>query len=1034
VPRFRPLLLVISLVAAALVVTGSAFAYDRDADSGDADSADSAAVDPDAARLAPENLVAVFLPGRLVWVPRNLAPASLVRRPRPPKHKPAGWGPNPEGDTTTVEAPSGHDVSPPLVTLLRPTLSTHPQHEETDSNPRVAGVGLPTPLTDTAVNGTSFSAAPSTATNFEGAHNTDGYVPPDTNGDVGGEFYVEWVNASFSVYDKNTGQLDSRMAAQCAPSPPTTVTPACAGNSIWAGFTGSSGQSLCSSANEGDPIVKFDRFANRWIFTQFAFREVDSGIGTGGPYYQCVAVSSGPDPLSSTYQRYAYRISKTNLNDYPKLGIWPDGYYFSFNLFSQSSGSFVGTAVAVADRTQILAGNAGARMIVKNLPTSTYSLLPADVDGASAAPPAGTPEQYAQLVSPAIFAGATDALQLFTLKVDWSAGSVTWSGPTQLATATFDPGPLDGTAWVSQPDDAEYLDALSDRLMYRLAYRNLGSREVMAVTHTVDGSSGSLVAAPRWYMLQKTGGGAWSIADQATYAPADGTSRWMGSVGLDHDGNMGMVYSFSSSTLYPSVAYTGRLTTDPAGSLETPVTIATGNQSQEALDAEGGEVGRWGDYASATVDPSDDCTFYVAAEYFAAGGEASPVSRHRNWHTRIGSFFFPGCMAFAPAAAGFGSQVVIRGKRFENASAVSFNGHAASTWTTNAAAHTLTVTVPGTATTGPITVTSPAGTVVSETSFAIVPSVAGFVPASGVPGDTVTITGGPFDGATGVKFNGTSATTFNVDTTTQITAKVPNGATTGRISVLVGAATGTSPSNFTVLPYVAGATPSAATVGTVVTIAGSGFTGATAVRFNGVSAQFRVNSNTSISARVPDAASYGPIGVTAPGGAVVSATSFAVIPTITGLSSTRGSGGSHISIGGSGFTGVASVTFNGTPAVFTVVNSGQIDATVPVAATSGPVVVTLAGSGRSAASGSFRAQPSLTAMSPASGPVGTTVVLTGTNLLEITTVSIGGVAAAFHVDGATKITLTIPAGASSNRITVNGAAGGAQTQTFTVTN
>jgi hypothetical protein len=218
-----------------------------------------------------------------------------------------------------------------------------------------------------------------------------------------------------------------------------------------------------------------------------------------------------------------------------------------------------------------------------------------------------------------------------------------------------------------------------------------------------------------------------------------------------------------------------------------------------------------------------------------------------------------------------------------------------------------------------------------------------------------------------------------------------------------------------------------------VTINGSGFTGATAVKFNGVSTSFKVVSDTAISAKVPDGAGYGPISVTAPGGTVASATNFVVIPTISGLSPSNGSGGRSVAINGSGFTGVASVTFNGTPAAFTVTNSGRITATVPADASSGPVVVTLSGSGQTATSKPFKAQPAITGMSPATGPVGTTVVLTGTNLLEVTSVAIGSAAATFHVDSATQITLTIPSGAKSNKIKVNGPAGNASSQKFTVT-
>jgi hypothetical protein len=929
----------------ALGLAGSALALDRAADS-----------DAPAARSneADANVVAVFLPGHILWVSRTYAAAYGAAGHHPIKHQ-AHRQNDADANTTTVIRPSAHDTSPPLSAMLRPrfTIGTDPKEND---NPRVAPLGLPSPTTDTAVQLTPIGSVPTASSSFEGAHNTDGYVPPDTNGDIGGDYYVEWVNASFSVYNRTTGALDPRMTANC--SAPGLSTPACEGNSIWAGFSGTTGANLCAGQNEGDPIVKFDGLANRWVFTQFAFAESGAtATGTAGPYYQCVAVSSGVDPIGSTYQRYAYKIASHQLNDYPKVGIWPDGYYFAFNLFDDASGGFPGAAVAVADRAQMIAGNPTARMIVTKLDPSTYSLLPADLEGTTA-PPSGTPEQFVQLSAPTI-SGGPDALQVYTLATNWTAGTTTWAGPSTLSTAAFDPGSL-GENWILQPGGAEGLDALSDRLMYRLAYRNLGTKQVMAVTHTVDASgNASLEAAPRWYELQNTGGG-WSIADQGTYHP-DSTDRWMASVGLDHDGNLGMVYSFSSDLLYPSVGFTGRLTTDPAGALETGRTLVAGNQSQEALDSLGDEVGRWGDYASMTLDPSDDCTFYMAEEYFATGGETSPVARGRNWHTRIGSFFFPGCMAYAPTSGSAGTSVVIRGKRFENATAVSFNGTAATVFTTNATAHTLTVTVPSGATTGAISVTSPAGTFTSETSF--------------------TVGGG----------GGGSA-------------------------------------------LITGFTPTSAGTGATVTINGTGFSGATAVRFNGVAAStFTVVSGTQVTAKVPAAATYGPISVVTPGGTATSATSFAVVPTISGISPTTGTAGTTVTITGTGFSGASGVKFNGVNASFSIVSPTSITTTVPGTASSGPIVVTLGGSGQTASSATFTPKPAVPGMSPTSGPVGTTVVLTGTNLSQVTAVAIGTRACSFTVNSATQITVTVPAGALTEKFKVSGPAGSALSPRFTVT-
>jgi hypothetical protein len=105
----------------------------------------------------------------------------------------------------------------------------------------------------------------------------------------------------------------------------------------------------------------------------------------------------------------------------------------------------------------------------------------------------------------------------------------------------------------------------------------------------------------------------------------------MGSIAMDKQGNMALGYSVSSSTLKPSIRYTGRLATDPVSTMQSEATIVTGGGSQT-----GSNLSRWGDYSAMTLDPSDDCTFWFTTEYIPSNGAF-------NWSTRIGSFKFPGC-------------------------------------------------------------------------------------------------------------------------------------------------------------------------------------------------------------------------------------------------------------------------------------------------------------------------------------------------------------------------------------------------------
>jgi len=166
--------------------------------------------------------------------------------------------------------------------------------------------------------------------------------------------------------------------------------------------------------------------------------------------------------------------------------------------------------------------------------------------------------------------------------------------------------------------------------MYRLAYRNFGDHEALVVNHSVkvSGNNQNQVVGVRWYELRNPNGTP-QVFQQGTYSP-DSNSRWMGSVAMDKQGNMAMGYSVSSSSVFPSLRYTGRLATDPVNTMqaESPIYDGTGSQT--------GGLSRWGDYSAIAVDPSDDCTFWFTTEYLKTTGSF-------NWSTRISSVKFPGC-------------------------------------------------------------------------------------------------------------------------------------------------------------------------------------------------------------------------------------------------------------------------------------------------------------------------------------------------------------------------------------------------------
>jgi len=247
-------------------------------------------------------------------------------------------------------------------------------------------------------------------------------------------------------------------------------------------------------------------------------------------------------------------------------------------------------------------------------------LLPSDLDGTTP-PPAGSPNYLLNF--------GTNSLNLWQFHVNWvTPASSTLTGPTNIPVAAFRPGCGGGGTCIWQKGIFQTLDSLADRLMYRLAYRDFADdHEAMVVNHTVGARSD--VTGIRWYELRKVGDGPWSVFQQGTYAP-DGVFRWMGSIAMDKVGNIAAGYSVSGFQTFPSIRYTGRVPTDPAGTLQAEKTIIAGGGSQT------GSLSRWGDYSAMSVDPVDDCTFWYTTEYLKAGGSF-------NWSTRIASFKFPTC-------------------------------------------------------------------------------------------------------------------------------------------------------------------------------------------------------------------------------------------------------------------------------------------------------------------------------------------------------------------------------------------------------
>jgi hypothetical protein len=447
---------------------------------------------------------------------------------------------------------------------------------------------------------------PSTAgLNFDGiaAGAENGQPIPDVNGAVGATQYVQTQDTQggeWAVFDKTTGNMTF--------GPISSI-------KIWKGFA-----APCGNTVSAQTLVNYDKAAGRWIMARHAYP-------TTGVNYICIAVSQTSD-ATGKWNLYGYPFS-TTFPDYPKLGVWPDAYYMSFNMLTSTSPhTFIAPMVCAFDRNGMIAGSATPANPICFQPTTTLStLLPADLDG-SVAPPAGSPNYLVNLDA--------NALDIWKFHVDFTTpANSTLTGPTKFAAPAFTKAcSKQGGICIPQlaspapPPVPSSLKTWSDRLMNRLAYRNFGTYESMVVSHAVSFSLTDASSFIRWYEIRSPGTTP-VIFQGGTWHPDD-TSRWMSSMAMDKVGDIAVGYSESSPSIFPGIAYTVHLATDSKGSLETPenvIMIGSGNQVFN---------NNWGSYTSMSIDPVDDCTFWYTNQYYTEQGS-------KIWNTRIASFKFPSC-------------------------------------------------------------------------------------------------------------------------------------------------------------------------------------------------------------------------------------------------------------------------------------------------------------------------------------------------------------------------------------------------------
>ena len=440
--------------------------------------------------------------------------------------------------------------------------------------------------------------------------------PSDNSLAVGPNHIVEIVNSRMSIYTKKGAMFDTtgRVLYGAAPT-----------NVLFAGFGG-----ICEPRPNGDAVVRYDQLAKRWLYVMPIFRRGTPAPGRQqGDYAMCYAVSVGEDPLGPFHR---YEFTRPLFPDYPRPAIWPDGYYIP----TSTGDDVIEKHACVADRTKMLQGLAATEQCVI-IPDVNF-LNNADIDGYGL-PPAGAPNIM-------VATGGTqlrkdfddDGLYVWKFHVDWDDPANTKvTGPQKLSVAPYHylcDGQL--TSCVTQPGTDRRLDAQGDKIMNRVVYRNIEGRESILALHSVNTTAGA--GGVRWYELRLDDKRDPYVHQQSTYAP-DGFYRWMGSMGMDRQGNIGIGYSFGGAPNYPGQRFAARTADAPSGALDLREAVLVEGQASQTNTL------RWEDYTTLAMDPVDDCTFWYVGDYLKRGAQ--------NYTTRIGGFRLPDCMRASVRGSAF---------------------------------------------------------------------------------------------------------------------------------------------------------------------------------------------------------------------------------------------------------------------------------------------------------------------------------------------------------------------------------------------
>ncbi|MCB9224191.1 MAG: T9SS type A sorting domain-containing protein [Crocinitomicaceae bacterium] len=409
--------------------------------------------------------------------------------------------------------------------------------------------------------------------NFDGI---GGGYPPDPTGAAGLEHFVQAKNSNYKVYNKDGSSASSTFSL----------------SALWPGET------------DGDPIVMYDHYADRWFISQFKVDQSGSQDGI------LIAISETSDPTGAYYAyNFSVPMNSWAFPDYPKFGVWSNGYYMSANAASDNC--------IVFEKEKMLMGDAGASMIKMTFPSSIKyffrSFAPSYAEGIWS-PGADDPFYYFHVQDDAWSGVSYDHIKVIKCTVDWNAGTGNVSVQQEIPIASINTSFT--TSWddISQPGTSQKLDAVAGIFMYRVQYIKRPDFNAALMCTTVDVNGNNSVAGIRWFELRQDNAdpsGDWYLYQEGTYSP-DNTSRFMGSMAMDINGHIGMAYLVSSSSTSLGIRYTGRYANDALGEMTiTEQTAVDGNSYQNAAN-------RCGDYSQMSLDPGNNAIFWFTGEYMNA--------------------------------------------------------------------------------------------------------------------------------------------------------------------------------------------------------------------------------------------------------------------------------------------------------------------------------------------------------------------------------------------------------------------------------